>query len=169
MNETSVFDLLQSSGPFIEHSEKLMLYGQFVGSWSIDSKWYENGRNVRSAKGEWHFQWILGGWGVQDVLFAAGAPSYMYGTTIRCYDKDMDAWHITWMQPYGGEYVYLLGRKIEDRIVQEGRGTNTKRLERWSFLNITAESFSWLGEVSYDDRKEWILEQEMKAVRIHNK
>jgi hypothetical protein len=32
MKQLDVFDLLVASGPFAEHAEKLMLYGQFVGS-----------------------------------------------------------------------------------------------------------------------------------------
>ncbi len=77
----------------------------------------------------------------------------------------MDAWHITWMQPYGGEFVQLIGRKVGDRIVQEGTSSDPRRRERWSFTNITKDSFVWFGEVSFDDGATWFLEQEMRAIR----
>src|SRR5512135_196592 len=109
-----VFDLLAAGSPNPEVVDKVMLYGQFVGSWDIAGTWYKGGKAVRTAIGEWHFGWILGGRGVQDVLFPSGASTDHYGTTLRCYDKQLDAWHITWMQPYGGEFVNLLARKVDD-------------------------------------------------------
>jgi hypothetical protein len=165
MDRVDVFELLRADGPLPEHREKLMLYGQFVGSWDVESSWYAQGQLIRTAKGEWHFQWILGGWGVQDVLFPAGAPSHKYGTSLRCYDRELDAWHITWMQPYGGEYVNLLARREGERIVQEGAGAAPGRRERWSFDRIRPESFLWTGEASRDGGKSWVFEQEMRATR----
>jgi hypothetical protein len=161
----NIFDLLAATGPYPEYADKLMLYGQLVGSWDIDATWYLPDGTEKTGQGEWHFGWILGGRGVQDVLFAAGAPSHHYGTTLRCYDPALDAWHVSWMQPYGGEYVHLIGRKLGDRIVQEGTGTDPQRRERWSFTEITPDSFVWLGEVSCDQGVTWTLEQQIRALR----
>lgn len=160
-----VFDLLAASGPYNAYADKLMLYGQFIGSWDIDSTWYERDGGGKKGKGEWHFSWILGGRGIQDVLFRSGAPSHQFGTTLRCYDPAIDAWHVTWMQPYGGEFLHLLGRQIGDRIVQEGIDTVQNRRERWSFTEITPDTFVWLGETSSDNGATWLLEQEMRANR----
>ncbi len=165
MNQPDVFDLLAASGPNPDYAATMMLYGQFVGSWDIDGVWYNQGSVSRTARGEWHFGWILGGRGVQDVLFPNGAPRDHYGTTLRCYDRQLDAWHITWMQPYGGEFVHLLGRKVGDRIVQESLPDQSGKLERWSFAEITPDSFLWLGETSIDGGSTWVLEQEMHATR----
>ncbi len=165
MDTQTVFELLAAPGPYPEHSEELMLYGQFVGAWDVASEWYGTDGKVRSAKGEWHFGWILGGRGIQDVLFASGTPADRRGTTLRCYDHAACTWHITWMQPYGSEFVHLIGRLAGNRIVQEGAGTDPGRRERWSFTEITPDSFTWLGEVSTDSGESWFLEQRMKAVR----
>jgi hypothetical protein len=162
---SNVFELLAASSPFSEYADKLMLFGQFVGSWDIDSTWYDPGGSSRKGTGEWHFTWILGGRGIQDVLFASGTPSHQFGTTLRCYDAALDAWHVSWMQPYSGEFVHLVGRKVEDRIVQEGVGSDPRRRERWSFTDITPNAFLWLGEVSFDNGATWALEQEMRARR----
>lgn len=164
MKQLDVFNLITASGPFPEHQDKLMLYGQFVGSWDIDATWFKPDEE-RKGRGEWHFSWILGGRGIQDVLFSSGAPAHTFGTTLRCYDIALDAWHIAWMQPASGEFVHLLGRRVGDRIVQEGVGSDHRRRERWSFTNITPDSFLWLGEVSFDDGTTWFLEQEMRALR----
>jgi hypothetical protein len=168
MKQNDIFNLLSASGPFSEYAEKLMLYGQFVGSWSMDATWFEKNGESRKGKGEWHFGWILGGRGIQDVLFAEGSPEHTFGTTIRCYDPVIDAWHITWMQPHGGEYVHLLGRKMGDRIVNQGYSADHERLARWSFSNIIPDSFLWLGEVSFDNGATWFLEQEMQGTRLNS-
>ena len=84
-----------------DYTEKLRLYDQFVGSWDIEATWYDQAGGRRKGKGEYYFAWILGGRWIQDVLFAAGAPSDHFGTTLRCFDPAFDAWQITWMQPYG--------------------------------------------------------------------
>jgi hypothetical protein len=165
MRQSDVFDLITASSPFPEHAEKLMLYGQFVGSWDIDGIWYQQDGARTTGKGHWHFDWILGGRGIQDVLFAAGAPVHQFGTTLRCSDSKIDAWHLAWMQPASGEFVYLLGRKVGDWIVGEEVCSANGRRVRWSFKDITATSFHWLGEVSFDDGVTWFLEQEMRALR----
>jgi len=165
VNRRDVFNLIAASDPFDEYAEKLMLFGQFVGSWDMDGAWYQQDGRRRTGRGEWHFDWILGGRGIQDVLFASGAPAYQFGTTLRCYDSKIDAWHLVWMQPASGEYVYLLGRKAGDKIVAEEVGSHNGRQARWSFKDITTNSFHWLGEVSFDDGATWFLEQEMRAVR----
>ncbi|MEN6571214.1 MAG: hypothetical protein ABFD24_05160 [Anaerolineaceae bacterium] len=166
MKTHSAFDLLSASGPFIAQAEKLMLYGQFVGTWNVESVWYKGDKVVRKAKRSWVFDWILGGRGIQDVLFAEGVKPSQYGTTLRVYDELLDAWHITWMCPEQGEFVNLLARRIGDRIVQEGLGGDYLRRERWSFTEITPDSFVWLGEVSFDRGGTWVLEQRMKATRV---
>jgi hypothetical protein len=165
MTPTDICDYLTASGPFDEYAEKMMVYGQFIGSWDMDAVWYDRSGGQKTGKGEWHFGWILGGRGIQDVLFAAGAPSHKYGTTLRCYDVELDVWHVTWMQPYGGEFVNLMGRKMGDRIVNESIGPDTGRLLRWSFNDIKPDSFLWLGEVSTDNGVTWFLEQRMLAKR----
>ncbi len=165
MQQPDVGGLIAAAGPFPEFADQLMLYGQFVGSWDIDATWYEPGGEAHKGRGEWHFGWILGGRGVQDVLFSVGAPVDHYGTTLRCYDSALGVWHVTWMQPYGGEFVHLVGRQVGDRIVQEGNGSDPRRRERWSFTEIEPDSFLWVGEVSFDGGATWTLEQEMRARR----
>jgi len=165
MDHSSVFDLIAASGPFDEYAGKMMLYGRFVGDWDIDAAWYEQGAVCKKLKGEWHFAWILGGRGVQDVLFVVDAPPHKFGTTLRCYDPTEDVWHISWMQPYGGEFVHMVGRQVGDRVVQETIPAEGQRRERWSFTDITPDSFLWLGEVSTDNGATWTLEQEMRTTR----
>lgn len=166
MNTNTVFDLIAADGPYPEFADKLMLYGQFVGAWDLEAEWFDRQGGHRSAKGEWHFAWVLGGRGIQDVLFAKGSPVDHYGTSLRCYDPVADIWHISWMQPSGGEFVHLIGRQEEDRIVQQSVDPISPRIDRWCFSEIKADSFTWTGEVSLDAGKTWFLEQKMMAARV---
>ena len=69
------------------------------------------------------------------------------------------------MSPAGGEYAHLIGRETDERIVQTGHGPDPARLDRWTFSEITDDSFLWQGEVSDDDGKTWRLVQEIHATR----
>lgn len=132
----------------------------------MEATWFNPDGGQHHGKGEWHFAWVLGGRGIQDVLFANGAPSHQYGTTLRCYDPAQGLWNITWMQSYGGEFVNLVGRQMDNRIVNEGVGSDSNRRQRWSFSEIKPHSFLCRGEVFRDETKEWFLEQEMRGYRF---
>jgi hypothetical protein len=142
-----------------------MLYGRFVGSWDVLSTQFTPDGRRMERRGEWHFSWVLGGSGIQDVLFEVGAPAHKYGTTLRCYDASIDAWHITWMMPSGGEFVNLIGRQVGDRIVQEGKAVPNGPLQRWTFSSITDDAFLWRGESSSDGGQTWSLDQLVEARR----
>jgi hypothetical protein len=163
--ESDVFDLLRAAGPNPEYVDRLMLYGRLVGAWDIEATYFEKDGTKRKVAGEWHFDWVLGGMGVQDILFAAGATPERRGTSLRCYDPALDSWHITWMQPSGGEFVNLLGRPVGENIVQDEIVCSGNRQARWTFSDVTADSFLWRGEVSTDGGTSWFLEQEMRGRR----
>jgi hypothetical protein len=47
----------------MDHQEKLMLFGQFVGTWAFDG-WLEPEDGTREEfSGEWRFDWALDGMG----------------------------------------------------------------------------------------------------------
>jgi hypothetical protein len=95
-------------------------------------------RRTVQAQGEWRLAWILGGRGVQDLLFAKGVPA---------------------------DLVTQIGRKVGDEIVQDGQALDGSSLERWTFSEITEGPFHWRAESSRDGGKTWRLDQEMWARR----
>ena len=164
---------LLSDGPHPEHAEAAMLFGQFVGSWDVDVAWYEAGRVVRRARGEWHFAWVLEGRAVQDVWIvpprsersAGDADLYEYGTTLRFYDPGIDAWRSTWHGPMHGVVIPFIARKVGDEIVLQGRHAVDGRPMRWVFSDIGADRFLWRSEASADEGGTWDLLQDFVVRR----
>jgi hypothetical protein len=57
----------------------------------------------------------------------------------------------------------FLGRTEGGIIVLDGLDEDPK--ERWSFRDITPDSFHWRGESSTDGGRTWFIEEEMRARR----
>lgn len=147
--------------------EKYNLFGQFVGEW--DFKWID-GRGTeeeRQVKGEWIFQWILEGTAIQDVFICPSRierrtnyqPDAAYGTTVRMYNPDSQAWDILYTELGGA--TQLEARKENDKIVLRAVGTDGLR---WVFSEITKTSFHWQRLVS-EDGQHWTAEADLYAVR----
>lgn len=153
---------LAASGPFPDYAERLGLYGQFVGSWNVHNRYYDeaDGRWHEIAM-RWHFGWVLGGRAVQDVL--TGPTSS--GTSVRVYDPDIDAWRVHWFGPAGRNFCTLIGRADGAGIVQLGTQVDGRDL-KWTFTNITRDSFTWQGFISDDGGHTWVREQDMQAKRV---
>jgi hypothetical protein len=166
-------NLLTAAGRVDEIPEAADVYGWLIGSWELDVLHYA-GAEV-SLKGEVHFAWVLEGRAVQDVWIMprergrVGDPSYfgknMYGTTLRVWDAAIAAWRITWVNPVSMHREEQIGRWSGKDIMQIGTrsdGTPT----RWSYTEITPDSFLWLGEALQKDGKTWKLEGEFRGQRM---
>jgi hypothetical protein len=95
----------------------------------------------------------------------AAANVNSYGTTLRVYDPDIDAWRIQWTDPVTRNFLQMIGRAEGADIVQLGTRPDG-RLLRWSFSEITEHSFLWRGEISGDQGASWRLNVEFTARRI---
>jgi hypothetical protein len=155
--------LLRADGPYPDLADELMLYGQFVGTWQVDNSYFRPDGTVHVERRSWHFDWMLGGRGVIDVIVPDGAPSHEYGVTLRCYDADLDAWHITWRRPSDGQFAEMIGRASAEGIVQDG--ADDEDTWRWTFTDIRPDSFLWQGFSSSDGGLSWTRGQEMRARR----
>jgi hypothetical protein len=146
-------------------ARELALFGQFVGSWDVESTIFAADGRTTTRRCHWHFAWILGGRAIQDVLYADGASPAAYGTTLRSYDASVGRWRIAWMHPASGEFIALTAREEKNGIVLDGRHWEGDVLERWHFADITTKSFRWRGYSSRDGGASWVLEHEMRARR----
>ena len=173
---TSAFlEALGADGPSADRAGKMDLYGRFIGSWDLDVRQFaEDGRERRRA-GEWHFGWALEGRAIQDVWIVpprgelrhgdAAANVNSCGTTLRVYDPRIDAWQVQWSDPVTQTFLQMIGRAEGDDIVQLGTRADGQ-LVRWSFSEISPDSFRWRGEISADNGASWRLQVDFSARRV---
>ena len=95
----------------------------------------------------------------------AAANVNSYGTTLRVYDPRIDAWQIQWTDPVTQNFLHMIGRQQGDNIVQLGTRPDGN-LIRWSFSEITPNSFRWRGEISADNGASWRLQVDFSARRV---
>jgi hypothetical protein len=166
---------LLAQGRSPEIPEAADIYGWLVGSWELDVHHYW-GKDVTAAglKGEVHASWVLEGRAIQDVWIMPRRSERtgelektmnMYGTTLRLWDASIQAWRITWRNPAGDHHEDQLGNREEQNIIQLGLRPNGDKT-RWSFTEITPDSFHWLGESLGMGSATWRVEGEFRARRI---
>jgi hypothetical protein len=152
---------LHSKGPAADRANKLGLYGWLIGRWEMDAVVYRDDGTKHRDRGEIYFGWVLEGRAIQDVWIL---PGIFYGTTLRVYDPGLDAWHIFWHDPLKQLYLRQIGRARGKDILQEGKN-EAGDATRWSFTEITPDSFHWLGERSVEGSS-WRLQSEFFARRL---
>jgi hypothetical protein len=162
MAATSFATALHNAGPAPDRADKLSLYGWLIGDWSMDAVVYRDDGTEHHGFGEIHFGWVLEGRAIQDVWIL---PGVFYGTTLRVYDPGLDAWHILWSDTLRQFYTRQIGRAHGKDIVQVGKNDSGEAV-RWSFTEITPDSFCWTGERSRDDGQSWHLQAKFLARRL---
>jgi hypothetical protein len=155
-------EALLGEGPAPELADKLALYGQFAGSWSMEARIRRDDGSQLTGSGEIHFGWVLGGRAVQDVWIL---PGVFHGTTLRVYDPAIDGWHILWNDPLRQAYPRMIGRARGPDIVQDGTGDGGAPI-RWSFTRITRDSFVWVAERTPAGGGALELQTEISARRV---
>jgi hypothetical protein len=170
---------LDSPGPAPDRADKLALYAFLIGHWDTRIVAFADDGTRHESRGEIHAGWVLEGRAIQDVWLTpprserppVGAPlpelpvtGAWYGSTLRIWDPGLDAWHILWSDPANQFYAQQIGRAEGKDIVQLGTLPSGAQL-RWSFREIKADSFHWMGEVSADGGKTWRLQVEVFATR----
>ena len=159
---------LGANGPFPELKEKLMLFGQFVGDWETEARYPKVDGTETRARGEIHLGWILEGRALQDTFMMIDkrtGTAVPAGTTLRYYDKAIDAWYSVWFSPRQRVVQSFVARKEGDEIVLRG-ATREGYPERWIFSEISPDSFRWRAVESHDKEKTWLMTEEMRARRI---
>jgi hypothetical protein len=153
---------LHNAGPAPDRADKLTLYGWLIGDWAMDAVVHRDDGTEHHGSGEIHSGWVLEGRAIQDVWIL---PSVFYGTTLRVYDPGLNAWHVLWSDPLRQFYTRQIGRAQGKDIVQDGKNDKGETV-RWSFTEITPNSFCWTGERLGDDRQTWALQARFLARRV---
>lgn len=175
---SSLIEVLHAEDPDLEREAQLSLYSFLVGQWELDVTTELEDGSRHAGRGEIHAGWVLRGRGIQDVWMIPrlrdrkpgieplpGAGNW-YGTTLRIYDPNLDAWRISWSDPANNFFTQQIGRPQGRDIVQEGPDPRGGYM-RWKFTEIQQDSFHWTAERSRD-KNNWHKEVDIHARRTQN-
>jgi hypothetical protein len=173
-HDPTFFSLLAAAQRSPEIPEAADAYGWLCGTWDLKVLHYR-GIDVaaRDMTGEVHAARVLEGRAVQDVWIMPRIEDRrvefdrtmnMYGTTLRSWDASLQGWRIAWTNPVSGHREEQVGRWNGSDILQEGTRADGTRT-RWTFVEITANSFHWRGEAMHPGNDSWVLEGEFLATR----
>jgi hypothetical protein len=173
---SSFAEVLLADGPDVSRTNELELFSWLVGRWDLDVTTFPEDGTTHSGHGEIHAGWVLQGRAVQDVWMIPrlrerkpgieplpGAGNW-YGSTLRIYDPQMDAWRILWSDPATNFFSQQIARAHGPDIVQVGPDPRGGSL-RWIFSEIEPNAFHWTGERAEDDVS-WRLEVDIRARRV---
>ncbi|SRR6266851_1244734 len=173
-NFSPMLDALKADGPAADRVEHMALYGWLIGAWDVEVLDRDANGAIRSARGEWHFDWVLEGRAIQDVFIvprrterqSAGMAiaGNRYGTTLRVPNPEDGTWRIDWSNPVTQARSSMIARKRDDEIVQDGIGADGVPY-RWIFSEISDDAFHWRAEVSSDEGRGWTTLTEFRAIR----
>jgi hypothetical protein len=165
-------ETLLAAGPHPSLGKHADTFGRLIGSWAGEYRDESPGEPVETGPMEVHFGWVLQGRAVQDTWIAPPRAlregstllkRNVYGTTIRVFHPELEAWRAVWLNPMGGKRNDLIGRRVGDDIVQFC--LDADRPEKWIFSRITARSFLWRAFLLGDDGVTWRVDTEFQFHR----
>jgi hypothetical protein len=149
--------------------EHVQIFAPFIGGWDLLVRWFdEQGKVTRTERGEWYFSWVLEGRGLQDVWIVPPREQrqtgalYEYGTSIRIYDPELDAWRSTWIGPMHHVVRTFTARKVGEQVVLQTT-PDIEPVMRWSFYDIETSAFAWRNEIQV--HAQWRTQQTFEARR----
>jgi hypothetical protein len=157
-----------------ELSDEDDIFGYLIGSWKLEAILQSANGEIQKSKGELHVSWILEGRAIQDLFIfprradrGFGVPAHgdRYATTIRTFDRSLNAWRVYFINPAAIETsAQLIARRIGKDIAMEGRlldGTSV----RWGYTAITPTSFYYTAEKLQHDGSSWHVYLELFGKR----
>jgi hypothetical protein len=166
---------LPSAGPAPELANVDNIFGWLIGSWDIDAVLYGENDEVQKSQGEVHASWVLEGRAIQDLFifprridrhFGSPARGDRYATTIRTYDRSLEAWRVNFINPATDETsAQLIARRDGSDIMMEGKLANGTPI-RWRYQAITGRSFLYRAERMKPSDNSWRLYLELIGKRV---
>ncbi|MEO0572505.1 MAG: hypothetical protein AAF039_12430 [Bacteroidota bacterium] len=147
------------------------VFGKFVGQWELLLTITDSFDTSSQYKGEWHFDRILQGRAIQDIWMIPGLANnesdefHEYGTTIRTFNPKTNRWKAVWVGPIQNQFfVFDITDSDEAIILTETK--NPKLEMKWSFYDISENSFQWKSEIKIKGSDRWLTNYHMELMRI---
>jgi hypothetical protein len=150
------------------------IFGFMIGSWDVEAVLHDGNGGTQRTRGEVHASWVLEGRAVQDLFIfprrsdrASGVPARgdRYGTTIKTFDRTLDAWRVVFINPADDKTsARLIARRRGQGIEMDGELSDGSPI-RWRYASITPTSFHYSAEKLASDGKSWVLYLELFGTR----
>jgi len=166
----AMIKVLGSANPNPALGDEAQTFDRLVGTWDAEFSFQRHDGTIYHKKGELHFGWVMDGIAIQDLWIgypSEGQSERNIGTTFRFFDTKQKLWRIVFINPRFNYMVFAQGKREGDRIVFHGGDTDGLPL-RWTFSEITSDSFHWQGEKSDDGGKTWKIEEDHHMKRRRN-
>jgi len=158
---------LAAANPHPSLGEEGQTFGRLVGAWDADFAFHRDDGSVLHHKGEILFGWVIDGRAIEDLWIgypdSSHAERYV-GVTFRFFDTNRKLWRCVYVSPQSNYVVTVEGGREGDRIVLRGVDFDGMPI-RWTYSEITHDSFHWQGEKSHDGGKTWKLEEDHHMTR----
>jgi hypothetical protein len=158
---------LGAAGPHPSLGAEARTFDRFVGKWACHYTFHLADGSVRTKEGEINFGWVLDGRAVQDIWTTyptRPGEERKSGTSFRFFDAKSKQWRVIFIQPEYGVVLSVAGGMEGDRLVLRGTDTDANPI-RWTFYDITDNSFNWRGETSHDGGKTFTVDEEHRMRR----
>ena len=158
---------LGAAGPHPSLGAEARTFDRFVGTWDCHFTFHLADGSVRTKEGEINFGWVLDGRAVQDIWTTyptKPGEERKSGTSFRFFAAKSKQWRVVFIQPEYGVVLSVAGGREGDRIVLRGTDTDANPI-RWTFYDITDNSFNWRGETSHDGGKTFTVDEEHRMRR----
>jgi hypothetical protein len=150
------------------------IFGFLIGSWELEAVLYDSKGNTHKIKGEIHASWVLEGRAIQDLFIfprradrKPGVPTggARYATTIRTYDRALQAWRVNFINPAAPETsARLIARRKGQGIEMEGKLSDDTTI-RWRYVTVESTRFHYTAEKRMSDNDTWQLYLELFGIR----
>jgi hypothetical protein len=144
-----------------------------LAAWSERGTWSGVAEIWRASRLWSRASFTLAGFSAEPRFKTSGACRWILAMAATCgrfterlsrfYDSHIGAWRSTWIDPLNGRVRRFIGRTEGGLVILDGLDEDPR--ERWSFRDITTDSFLWRGESSTDGAQSWFVEDEMLARR----
>lgn len=167
-------EALPSERRAAELSDDDDMFGYLIGSWELDAVLHGANGDVQTRRGELHASWVLEGRAIQDLFIfprradrRSGVPAQgdRYATTIRTFDRTLNAWRVYFINPADDKTsAQLIARRAGKDIAMEGKLLDGTSI-RWRVTEITPSSFRYTAERLLHDSSSWRLYLELFGKR----
>jgi hypothetical protein len=167
-------DALVSSQRARGLAEEDDVFGFLIGSWDVEAVLYDSHGNAKKRRGDVHASWVLEGRAIQDLFIfprraerssGTRVEGDRYATTIRTYDRKLNAWRVNFINPAADETsAQLIARRVASGIEMEGKLSGGTPV-RWRYVTITPTSFHYTAEKLKPDGNSWQLYLELFGTR----